>query len=381
MVHVPTRGDVPVRLGPGARQLPDYGPSVMDRAPYADPMQFELERDKVLGRGWLLAGRSEQVVAAGDWISFDSHGETMVITRQPDGSLAAFHNVCQHRGIAFVAEQRGCGARRFSCPYHGWVYDTTGRLVGVPERQDFSEDQLRDVRAPTVAVDEWGGWVWVNLAGPNDAPSLTGWIGTEIDADLGRFRMEDMVLLEVVEWDVPVSYKAIVDGFNEIYHTAALHHVSPDWTKSARDSSFHIVNEHNYMCFVPRASTRDQLAADWDHHQYAICHYVVFPNTVFNCNPEHVQVFNPVPIDVDRTKFVCWELIYPGDRNDPEYDAYWNRMSAHWEHLKVVVGEDIDIYEQLARTKRSSAYRRNILSARECKIAHYHETMARLVRE
>ena len=68
MVHVPTRGDVPVRLGPGARQLPDYGPSVMDRAPYADPMQFELERDKVLGRGWLLAGRSEQVAAAGDWI-------------------------------------------------------------------------------------------------------------------------------------------------------------------------------------------------------------------------------------------------------------------------------------------------------------------------
>ena len=381
MVHVPTRGDVPVRLGPGARQLPDYGPTVMDRAPYADPMQFELEREKVLGRGWLLAGRSEQVAAAGDWISFDSHGETMVITRQPDGSLSAFHNVCQHRGIAFVTDQKGCGARRFSCPYHGWVYDTTGRLVGVPERQDFDEDQLRDVRAPAVAVDEWGGWVWVNLAGPDKAPSLTGWIGTEIDHDLGRFRMDDMVLLEVVEWDVPVSYKAIVDGFNEIYHTAALHHVSPEWTKSARDSSFHIVNDHNYMCFVPRASTRDELAEDWDHQQYAICHYVVFPNTVFNCNPEHVQVFNPIPIDVDRTRFLCWELIYPGDRSDPEYDAYWNRMSAHWEHLKGVVGEDIDIYEQLARTKRSSAYRRNILSARECKIAHYHETMARLVRE
>ena len=26
----------------------------------------------------------------------------------------------------------------------------------------------------------------------------------------------------------------------------------------------------------------------------------MFPNTVFNCNPEHIQVFNPIPIDVDR---------------------------------------------------------------------------------
>ena len=37
-------------------------------------------------------------------------------------------------------------------------------------------------------------------------------------------------------------------------------------------------------------------------------------------------------------------------------------MLKHWEHLKVVVGEDIDIYQQLARTKRSSAYTQNILS-------------------
>ena len=108
---------------------------------------------------------------------------------------------------------------------------------------------------------------------------------------------------------------------------------------------------------------------------------MVFPNTVFNCNPEHVQVFNPIPIDVDRTRFVCWELIYPGDLDDPEYAEYHARAMKHWDRLKVVVGEDIDIYDQLARTKRSSAYRENILNERECKIAHYHETMARMIQD
>jgi phenylpropionate dioxygenase-like ring-hydroxylating dioxygenase large terminal subunit len=261
------------------------------------------------------------------------------------------------------------------------MYDTTGKVIGVPEKVDFDAEQLRDLRAPSIAVDEWGGWIWVNLEGAEPKTSLRDWIGGDIMDDLGRYRMEDMVLHEVLEWDVPVSYKAIVDGFNEIYHATSLHNVGPEWTRSAKDATFHVVNDHNYMCFVPRKQYRDELAEEWDHQRFAICHYVVFPNTVFNCNPEHVQVFNPIPIDVDRTRFLCWELVYPGDDADPEYTAYKARMLEHWEHLKVVVGEDIDVYNLLARTKRSSQYKRNILSSREFKIAHYHELMGKMIQD
>ncbi|MFK7918602.1 MAG: aromatic ring-hydroxylating dioxygenase subunit alpha [Ilumatobacter sp.] len=379
MVHIPTRGDVPVRLGPSVQNVPDHGPSLLAADVYSDTVRFELEREHVLATHWLIAGRSTQVRDTGDWITFEGHGETVVITRQPDGSLAAFHNVCQHRGPAIVGELAGCGAKRFTCPYHGWVYDTTGVVVGVPEREDFDPAHLDGLRSPAVAAQEWGGWVWINMAGPDRAPALIDSIGPEIAADLGRFNMEDMILHDVVEWDVPVSYKAIVDGFNEIYHTKQLHGVPPEWVKAARQSSFHIVGD-NYMCFVPRVDQLDELAADGDHHRHAICHYVVFPNTVFNCNPEHVQVFTPVPIDVDRTKFLCWELIYDGDLDDPEYAEYHARTMKHWDRLKQVVGEDIEIYDQLERTKRSSAYTQNVLNERECKIAHYHENMDRKIR-
>ncbi len=379
MVHVPTRGEVPVRLGPSVDPLiPPIGPSVMSADVYRDPVRFELERERVLNKHWILAGRSETIPDAGDWLTFEGHGETVVVTRQPDNSLAAFHNVCQHRGPAIVGDLTGCGARRFTCPYHGWVYDTTGKVVGVPEREDFDPAHLEGAAAPAVAADEWGGWVWINMDGPGNAKPLVDAIGPDITADLGRYRMEDMVLHEVVEWDVPVSYKAIVDGFNEIYHTKELHGVSPEWVKAAQKTSFHITGD-NYMCFVPRAEVLDRLEEDWDHHRYAICHYVVFPNTVFNCNPEHIQVFHPIPIDVDRTRFLCWQLIYPGDQADPEYAAYFKKMSAHWAGLKHVVGEDIAIYEQLERTKRSSAYKQHILQGRECKIADYHANMDRKI--
>lgn len=380
MVHIPTRGDVPVRLGPSiTKNVPDYGPSLLAADVYSDTVRFELEREHVLAKHWLIAGRTEQIPDTGDWLTFEGHGETVVVTRQPDGSLAAFHNVCAHRGPAIVGEMTGCGAKRFTCPYHGWVYDTTGLVVGVPEREDFNPDHLEGLRSPAVAAEEWGGWVWINMAGPDEAPSLLDGIGPEIADDLGRFNMEDMVLVDVAEWDVPVNYKAIVDGFNEIYHTRQLHGVSPEWVKAARQTSFHIVGD-NYMCFVPRSDKLDELAEDPDHHRHAICHYVVFPNTVFNCNPEHIQVFTPIPIDVDRTKFLCWELIYDGDLDDPEYAAYRADTLKRWEHLQKVVSEDIEIYEQLERTKRSSAYTQNVLNERECKIAHYHENMDRKIR-
>ena len=374
MVHVPTRGSLPARVGPQIKTMPDYGPSKMSRQPYTDPVQYELEREHVLAKHWILGGHASTVKNPGDWMTFEGHGETIIITRQPDGSLAAFHNVCRHRGPSFVTEKTGCKARRFTCPYHGWVYDTTGKLVGVPEREDFSEEHLKDVRAQKVAVGEWGGWVWINLAG-DDAMPLEEGLGAEIMADLGAYKMEDMLLHEVVEWDVPVSYKAVVDGFNEIYHVTELHHVAPEFTKAARRAAFHVVGD-NYMCFVPKPENMDKWDENYDHHKWAICHYVVFPNTVFNCNPEHIQVFNPIPLEVDRTRFLCWQIIYPGDRNDPEYAKYYERMEKLWAGLKIVVGEDIMIYEQLKRTKNSSGYTEHILSDHECKIHRYHTTMA-----
>ena len=380
MVHEPTRGDVPVRLGPGVRQLPEHGPGTTSADVYTDPVRYELERERVLARHWLLAGRVEQVPEPGDWITYEGHGETVVVARQPDGSLAAFHNVCQHRGPAIVGPLQGCGARRFTCPYHGWVYDTAGVLVGVPERDDFDPAHLDGLRAPAVAVDTWGGWIWINLLGHDAAPPLADGIGPEIMADLGRYCMDDMVLHEVLEFDVPVNYKAIVDGFNEVYHVTELHHVPPAFTKSVRGTSFFIVGD-NSMCFVPKPQHLDDLATDPDHHRYAICHYVVFPNAVFNCNPEHIQVFNPVPVGVDRTRFRCWEIVYRGDPADPEYADYHARTLRLWDGLQQVVGEDLSIYAQLARTKHSSGYTRNVLSERECKIAHYHDTMDAKIRE
>lgn len=371
MVHRPTRGDLPAMVDLSRPVLPDVAGSIVDADVYRDADRYEAERRAVLRRSWLIAGRSSELPSEGDWILYEGHGETVVVARQPNGSVAAFHNVCQHRGARLTrGEASGC-TRRFTCPWHGWVYDTTGDLVGVPERQDFEPEHLEGLRSPLVAADEWGGWVWINLAGA-DASPLLEWIGPDIAADLGRFRMEDMVLHEKLVYDVPVNYKAIVDGFNEVYHVTELHHVPPDFTHSARDTAFHLTGPHSMM-FVPRPDAREKLAATGDHHQCAICHYVLFPNAVFNNNPDQIQLFQPIPLAVDRTRFVCWELIY-GD-GDPDYDRYLAGTLKRWAALKSVVEEDIFVFTEVAATRDAMGYTRNVFSRRECKPTEYHRTM------
>ena len=375
MVYRPTRGDGPARLGPSVQQVPDIGGATLSADVYRDRGRYELERDRVLRSAWMISARSSELAGAHDWVLYEGHGDTIIVSRQYDGSVAAFHNVCQHRGSTITAGGTSGCQRRFTCPWHGWSYDTAGVVVGVPEREDFDPAHLEGLRSPAVAAQEWGGWVWINLAGPENAPPLLDWIGADIVDDLGRFRMEEMILLDKLVYDLPVNYKAVVDGFNEVYHATALHHTPPPFTKAARETSFHLSGP-NSMMFVPRADKTEQLQATGDHHRNAICHYVVFPNSVFNNNPDQIQLFQPIPLAVDRTRFICWELIYgPSGDDDLEYERYLSSTKLRWEELQGVVAEDVFVFNELARTRDSMGYRQNIFSSRECKPTAYHRTM------
>ena len=375
VVFVPHRGDLPARHGPDVQTRPDIPASTLDASVYLDAERYELEREKIFLHGWLIMCRSNQVAGPGDFITWEGHGESVVISRRADGGLSGFHNVCQHRGARIVNACSGKNTQRFNCRWHNWVYDQEGAVRGVPERPEFDRSVVKDLCAPPVAVDEWGGWVWALLGGPDAAPPLAEWIGKEILGDLGAYQMQNMRLVEKLEWDLPVNWKVVVDGFNENYHAPALHHVSAQDVKDGRESSFFVFGR-NAMMVVPYKGVLEELRRTGDHQATAICHYTVFPNQVFNCNPNHIQLFHPVPLAVDRTRFECWELWYPdGDQE------YLDKVGAHWEHLKEVVGEDVEIFNEWAAVSRSHAYTRNVFGRQECKLTAFHQTCEEMLRE
>lgn len=365
MVFQPTRGELPARFGPGVPNVPPIGPSTLDADVYRDPQRYELERHRILNRGWQIICRSDQIPNPGDHQVWEGHGESVVITRREDGGLAGFHNVCQHRG-ARIVPRSGTGARKFTCRWHNWAYDIEGAVRGVPDRPDFDRAVLSGLCAPALDLDEWGGWVWAVLAGPGVAGPLPDWIGPEIAADLGAFRMQDMVLTEKVEWVVDVNWKVCVDAFSEYYHAQALHQLPSTDVKDARHSTIDVFGR-NGMMVVPVMGGLEELRRTLDHNALATCNYVLFPTTVVNSTRLHTQVFRAVPLGVDKTRFEAWELRY--DTDDEDYLDY---VEMSWELYKAIIEQDVEEWTDVAAVARSSAYRQSVLSERECLITHFH---------
>lgn len=74
--------------------------------PYVSPEFFERERKQVFGRAWLGMGRVEQLPKANSFIvkEVEIAKASVLITRDTEGKIRAFHNVCTHRASAVAHE-------------------------------------------------------------------------------------------------------------------------------------------------------------------------------------------------------------------------------------------------------------------------------------
>ena len=119
---------------------------------YFDQDRWQLEVDRIFKRLPLVMGFSCQMREVGSYSAVTVLGVPVLMVRGSDGQMRAFLNVCRHRG-AQVAES-GCGkARRFTCPYHAWSYNTQGDLVGI-----FEADAFGDESGPNVFRWRIGRW-------------------------------------------------------------------------------------------------------------------------------------------------------------------------------------------------------------------------------
>ena len=140
-------------------------PGRVHRRVYVDPEIFELEMERLFGRAWLFVGHTSQVPNPGDFFTTELGRQPVVMTRHRDGAVHVLFNRCTHRGAKVVNER--CGhAARLTCLYHGWTFDTDGKLVGVPIPEGCAESfQNNDFNlAPVPRVHEYRGFVFASLS-------------------------------------------------------------------------------------------------------------------------------------------------------------------------------------------------------------------------
>ncbi|HUE59240.1 MAG TPA: aromatic ring-hydroxylating dioxygenase subunit alpha, partial [Acidimicrobiales bacterium] len=166
-----------------------------------------------------LVGYVSELPEPGTYCTKSVMGRSVLLTRTSTGSVKAFNNVCLHRQSQVVT---GCGkAKRFSCPYHAWTYDDTGRLVGLPGREGFPGVQVKSDGLTELPAAEFAGFLWVALdpAAGLDVSAHLGRLAEELDSwGIGRWSpLGEKVL------DSPINWKLAVDTFSENYHFATVH--------------------------------------------------------------------------------------------------------------------------------------------------------------
>lgn len=163
---------------------------------------------------------SSEIENPNDYLVRNAVGRSVLLTRDEEGIAHAFLNYCRHRGAEPVL---GCGnARRFTCPYHGWVYDINGNQVGMPLRDRHDGFDLSAYGLVELPLEERHGFVWVVLRPGHsiDVASHLGALDTEIGA-LGCAKMHYYQSHEEARLDV--NWKAVAEGLLDGLHVPFVH--------------------------------------------------------------------------------------------------------------------------------------------------------------
>ena len=150
---------------------------------YTSQDYFDLEVERVFAPNWVAIGLAPSLPDPGDVHPLWIFGYPIVMVRERAGHLRVFHNICAHDGCPVVLA-RGSGLRRLEAPYHGWLYDLEGRLVGAPYWDGFAEAEVSTLRHRGADLKEirsgvWQGIVFINLSG--DAPPLEDFLAPMIE--------------------------------------------------------------------------------------------------------------------------------------------------------------------------------------------------------
>ena len=88
-----------------------------------------------------------------------------------DGEVHAFSSICQHRGMQIADDEGHC--TKFTCPYHLWSYDLTGRLLGAPAMERTVGFEKKDFPLPALKVEP------VDTVGAGD--TFVGYLAAGLD--------------------------------------------------------------------------------------------------------------------------------------------------------------------------------------------------------
>lgn len=197
------------------------GTDPIPAGPYHREDYFELEREAVFRRSWLNIGHMAELPEPDSFIvrPVEVLDASLLITRNKEGSLRAFHNVCTHRGTQLVSESAGKRAS-FTCPYHAWTFGGDGQLRSAPDFERFHIEKSQ-CNLHEVSVAVCAGLIFVNFDS-NISQSLREYLGP-LAEQLETLPVAKATAFSEYTYEINANWKLTYDNFQENYHLRFIH--------------------------------------------------------------------------------------------------------------------------------------------------------------
>ncbi|HEX2438489.1 MAG TPA: Rieske 2Fe-2S domain-containing protein [Methylomirabilota bacterium] len=229
---------------------------------YTDPQIFTDEMERIFHTGWVFVGHDSEIPRPGDYVTRTLGTEPVIFVRGKDGGVAVLVNRCMHRGTLLCPAERG-HARTFACPYHGWTYDLSGALLGVPYPGGYEGlDKRAHGLGRAARVEGYRGFVFASLS--PTGPSLREHLGSAsqlIDRSCDLAPEGEIALTAGwVKHRCAGNWKMLPENDSDGYHLGFVHSAL---FRSIRTQYQRVVGEERSIKAVIRDWGHGHIEIDW----------------------------------------------------------------------------------------------------------------------
>jgi Rieske 2Fe-2S family protein len=317
---------------------------------------MEREIELIFMKEWLLVGRAEEVEKPGDYFTQRIGDEPVVVVKEKNGNIQAFANVCRHRGVQ-VAWNSG-NTKYFSCPYHGWVYDTSGKLVSAQYLERSRNFKKENCSLPRIQTEIWEGFIFINF--DRDAKPLMETLERcDFPRVYGPYQMGRLRLANKFEMKIGCNWKFLNENLTDIYHIAVLHSATfgphqplEGYRYQVFDGGYHgrfiggtLVPEGKSL-FGPIPWLPEAL------HSGGFSSHLP-PNVSWFPRFDYVSINTNWPLTTDTSLSITYQLFPAEHFSQPDFRA---KAKEYEEFYKAFMAEDTDMIDALQRGMKSRYY-------------------------